>query len=130
MGYLAAQGAILAIGIVIGLICSVIGLFFGHIILFDSIALGIVAGVCCNSFTPIHSALCLVIGIAVFLLLLWLQRTSVGFWVIGGLLTLIYAAVAGLLACLLTEKDLVWGLVTFGIVFLVIGGLHLHARDN
>ena len=52
MGYLAAQGAILAIGIVIGLICSVIGLFFGHIILFDSIALGIVAGVCCNSFTP------------------------------------------------------------------------------
>lgn len=37
MGYLAAQGAILAIGIVIGLICSVIGLFFGHIILFDSI---------------------------------------------------------------------------------------------
>ncbi|MCI6941940.1 MAG: hypothetical protein MR767_00400, partial [Christensenellaceae bacterium] len=72
MGYLAAQGAILAIGIVIGLICSVIG---------------IVAGVCCNSFTPIHPALCLVIGIAVFLLLLWLQRTSVGFWVIGGLLT-------------------------------------------
>ena len=130
MGYLAAQGAILAIGIVIGLICSVIGLFFGHIILFDSIALGIVAGVCCNSFTPIHPALCLVIGIAVFLLLLWLQRTSVGFWVIGGLLTLIYAAAAGLLACLLTEKDLVWGGVTFGIVFLVIGGLHLHARDN
>ena len=49
---------------------------------------------------------------------------------IGGLLTLIYATVAGLLACLLTEKDLVWGWVTFGIVFLVIGGLHLHARDN
>ena len=97
MGYPAAQGAILAIGIVIGLICSVIGLFFGHIILFDSIALGIVAGVCCNAFTPIHPALCLVIGIAVFLLLLWLQRTSVGFWVIGGLLTLIYATVAGLL---------------------------------
>ena len=41
MGYLAAQGAILAIGIVI--------------------------------------------GIAVFFLLLWLQRTSVGSWVIGGL---------------------------------------------
>ena len=90
----------------------------------------IVAGVCCNSFTLIHPALCLVIGIAVFLLLLWLQRTSVGFWVIGGLLTLIYAAAAGLLACFLTEKDLVWGWVTFGIVFLVIGGLHLHARDN
>ena len=130
MGYLAAQGAILAIGIVIGLICSVIGLFFGHIILFDSIALGIVAGVCCNSFTPIHPALCIVIGIAVFLLLLLLQHTKIGFWVVGGLLTLIYAAVSGLLAYMISEHDPIWGWVIFGIVFLVIGGLHLRARDN
>lgn len=50
MGWLAAQGAIMAIGLFIGLVCSVIGLFFGHIILFDSIALGIAAGVCCNQF--------------------------------------------------------------------------------
>ena len=63
MGWLAAQGAIMAIGLFIGLVCSVIGLFFGHIILFDSIALGIAAGVCCNQFTAIHPALCLVIGI-------------------------------------------------------------------
>ena len=62
MGWLAAQGAIMAIGLFIGLVCSVIGLFFGHIILFDSIALGIAAGVCCNQFTAIHPALCLVIG--------------------------------------------------------------------
>lgn len=48
MGWLAAQGAIMAIGLFIGLVCSVIGLFFGLIILFDSIALGIAAGVCCN----------------------------------------------------------------------------------
>ena len=59
MGWLAAQGAIMAIGLFIGLVCSVIGLFFGHIILFDSIALGIAAGVCCNQFTAIHPALCL-----------------------------------------------------------------------
>ena len=79
MGWLAAQGAIMAIGLFIGLVCSVIGLFFGHIILFDSIALGIAAGVCCNQFTAIHPALCLVIGVATFLLLLWLQNTSIGF---------------------------------------------------
>ena len=54
MGWLAAQGAIMAIGHFIGLVCSVIGLFFGHIILFDSIAL----------------------GIATFLLLLWLRLLS------------------------------------------------------
>ena len=39
MGWLAAQGALMAIGIGIGLVCTIIGLFFGHIILFDSIAL-------------------------------------------------------------------------------------------
>lgn len=51
MGWLAAQGAIMAIGLFIGLVCSVIGLFFGHIILFDSIALGIAA----RSMLPISS---------------------------------------------------------------------------
>ena len=129
MGWLAAQGAIMAIGLFIGLVCSVIGLFFGHIILFDSIALGIAAGVCCNQFTAIHPALCLVIGIATFLLLLWLQNTSIGFWLVGGLLTLIYAAVFGLLAYFISEHDPIWGWVIFGLVFLVVGALHLRARE-
>ena len=101
----------MAIGLFIGLVCSVIGLFFGHIILFDSISLGIAAGVCCNQFTAIHPALCLVIGIATFLLLLWLQNTSIGFWLVGGLLTLIYAAVFGLLAYFISEHDPIWGWV-------------------
>ena len=65
MGVLAAQSALLAIGIILGLICSAIGLFFGHIILFDSIALGIVAGVCCRHFLSVHPALCIVIGIGI-----------------------------------------------------------------
>lgn len=100
MGWLAAQGAIMAIGLFIGLVCSVIGLFFGHIILFDSIALGIAAG------------------------------TSIGFWLVGGLLTLIYAAVFGLLAYFISEHDPIWGWVIFALVFLVVGALHLRARDN
>ncbi|MEI3239984.1 hypothetical protein AAA088_14105 [Hominifimenecus microfluidus] len=31
MGWLAAQGAIMAIGLFVGLVCSLIGLFFEHI---------------------------------------------------------------------------------------------------
>ena len=77
----------MAIGLFIGLVCSVIGLFFGHIILFDSITLGIAAG----------------------------------------LLTLIYAAVFGLLAYFISEHDPIWGWVIFGLVFLVVGALHLRA---
>ena len=108
MGYLVAQGVFLVIGLFVGLICTVIGLFIGHIILFDSIAL----------------------GIATFLLLLWLQNTSIGFWLVGGLLTLIYAAVFWLLSYFISEHDPVWGWVIFGLVFLVVGMLHLRARDN
>ena len=83
-----------------------------------------------NQFTAIHPALCLVIGIVTFLLLLWLQNTSIGFWLVGGLLTLIYAAVFGLLAYFISEHDSIWGWVIFGLVFLVVGALHLRARDN
>ena len=46
MGYLAALGAYWVIALAIGFIAMVIGLFIGHIIVFDSIALGIISGVC------------------------------------------------------------------------------------
>lgn len=130
MGWLVAQGVALAIGIVIGLICSVIGLFLGHIILFDSIAIGIVAGVCCNHFLMIHPALCIIISIAVFLLLFRLQNNRIGFWVIGEMLSLVYATVFGLLAFVISNADVTWGIVVFVLGFLVMQGLHLHARDK
>lgn len=130
MGFLFAQGALIVIGVIIGLIFTIIGLFLGHIILFDSLALGIVAGVCCKQFLSIHPALCIVIGIAVFLLLFWLQNTSVGFWVIGGLLSLAYAFVFSAIAYDATHKDPVWGWVVFGLSFLIMGGLHLRARNK
>ena len=75
MGYLAAAGAYLIIGLVVSFILMVVGLFIGHIIVFDSIALGIISGVCCNHFFTLHPALCVLIGAAVFALLLFLQKT-------------------------------------------------------
>lgn len=53
-----------------------------------------------------------------------------GFWIVGGLLTLIYAAVFGLLGYFLSGDDSIWGWVVFGLSFLLIGGLHLHARER
>ena len=47
----------MAIGLFIGLVCSVIGIFFGHIFLFDITDLGIAAGVCFIQFSTIHPAL-------------------------------------------------------------------------
>ena len=58
------------------------------------------------------------------------QNTCVGFCLVGGLFTMIYAAVFGLLAYFITEHDPVWGWVIFGLVFLVAGTLHLRAQDS
>lgn len=130
MEWLAAQGLLLAVELGIGLICSVIGLFFGHIILFDSIALGILAGAGCGQIFSLHPAFCLAIGVGVFLLLLLLQNTRVGFWIIGGLLTLAYALFFSALAYSFSHQDPIWGWVVFGLSLLLIGGLHLHARNK
>ena len=108
MGYLAAAGAYLIIGLVVSFILMVVGLFIGHIIVFDSIALGIISGVCCNHFFTLHPALCVLIGAAVFTLLLFLQKTRFGFWVIGVLLSAAWAVIFGLLAFIISNADQLW----------------------
>ena len=60
---LLAVGIELLIGIGIGLIVTVIGLFFGNIIVFDSIALAILAGFLSHGLLGVHPALAIVIGI-------------------------------------------------------------------
>lgn len=50
MDWLLAQDKIMAIWLFIGLVCSVIRLFFRHIVLFDGIALSIAVRVCFNQF--------------------------------------------------------------------------------
>lgn len=89
MGY----GASLLIGTAFFVICTVVGLFVGHIILFGRIALGLLSGVCSSYFLTLH----LLIGIAVFAGLLFLQHTSAGFWIIGCLLSAVWAFIFGFL---------------------------------
>lgn len=93
MGYLFTQGVFLVLGLAISFILLVVSLFVGHIILFDSIALGIIAGVCCNHFFTLHPSLCLLVGIAVFVALLFLQHTRFGFWIIGMLMSAVWALI-------------------------------------
>ena len=129
MGYLVATGAYLIIAFVIGFIFTVVGLFVGHIIIFDSIALGIISGVCCNRFFTLHPALCLLVGVAVFALLLLLQNTRFGFWIIGGPLSAVWAFIFGFFAYIFTE-DMLWFYVVCGLAFVVMLLLHIKARDK
>ena len=95
---LLAVGIELLIGIGIGLIVTVIGLFFGNIIVFDSIALAILAGFLSHGLLGVHPALAIVIGIAVLLGLLLLHRTRPGFWLIGGVLSAVWGFIFATMA--------------------------------
>ena len=129
MGALAASGIFFIIGLVIGFVFMVIGLFVGHIILFDSIALGVLSGVCCNAFTQIHPALCLLIGIAVFAGLLFLQNTRFGFWIIGILLSAAWDFIFAFLAYAFSNGDMIWFYVVMGLACVIMLLLHIKARD-
>lgn len=130
MGALVAYGALTAISIVIGVVMLVISLFVGHIILFDSIFLALLSGVLCHEFLGLHPAFALLLGIAVFALLFWLQNTKFGFWIIGILLSALWGFIFGFIAYAFTSQDMIWFYVVWGLGTAVMIGLHLKARDE
>lgn len=116
--------------IVLSIVLTVIGVFVSNIIFFDSILLAVLSGLLCYELWTIHPAFCLLIGIAVFLLLFWLQCTSIGFWIIGGMMTLLWSAVFGVLAYFISENDPIWGWVVFGLAAVIMSSLHFKARNS
>ena len=116
-------GLELLIGIVIGLIVTVIGLFWGNIIVFDSIALAILAG-----FLSHGLFLAVVIGIAVLLGLLLLHCTRPGFWLIGGGLSVVWGFIFATMAYEFSGKDMVWTYVVWVLGAILVFALHLQAR--
>lgn len=129
MAALFSYGLVLAISIIIGLIFTIIGVFIGHIILFDSIFLAAISGIVCNQIWGVHPALCVVIAIALFGLLFWLQNTKAGFWIISVLLSVFWAFVFGFFAHIFSGEDMIWFYVVMGLGFIVMMGLHLKARN-
>lgn len=126
--YIAVLVGLVCLSIGLQVLAGVVGLWFSQIIFFDSALAGVAAGMACNHFAQIHPAICIVIGLAAFFLIFMLQATTIGFWVIGGLFTLAYASAFGFIAY--SEGDMIWGVVVFGLSLLIVGGLHLHARNQ
>ena len=127
---LLAVGIELLIGIGIGLIVTVIGLFFGNIIVFDSIALAILAGFLSHGLLGVHPALAIVIGITVLLGLLLLHRTRPGFWLIGGVLSVVWGFIFATMAYEFSGKDMVWTYVILALGTVIVFALHLRARNR
>ena len=110
------------------IISTIIGLILGKIIFVESVGLGIAAGLLTNHFTQIHPAFCLLIGIGAFLVLLTLMNTKVGFWVIGGFMSLLWGLLVAVIVYDGTGKDMIWTYVSWGLAAIVVLGLHLRAK--
>ena len=130
MVFLFSEGLLLALSLLIGLIFTVVCMFFGHIILFDSIFFAVISGIAANKLLHLHPALSLLAGIAVLLFLFWIQNTRFGFWIVGGLLSFFWAFFFSIIAYDATHKDMVWTYVVMGLGFVIMMLLHLKARSN
>lgn len=130
MAALFSGGLLLAFSLLIGFIFTIIGLFFGHIILFDSIFFAVISGIASNKLLHLHPALSLLAGIAVLLFLFRVQHTRFGFWIVGGLLSFLWAFFFGIIAYDATHKDMIWTYTVMGLGFVIMMLLHLKARGN
>lgn len=130
MGALAAFGFEIIIGGVLFAILSIIGLFFSDIIIFDSLALAVATGFLAHGLLHIHPALSIVIGIAVFAVSFFLQKTKVGFWIFAVILSLFWGLVFSSMAYEFSGKDMIWTYVVFGLGTLLVVGLHIRAKNN
>lgn len=124
MGMMALWGLQIIIIIVIALIFLIISLLFGHIIIFDSIILGIVGGISSHVFLQLHPAIALLIGVAIFAFFIWIQHTTIGFWLISGLLSVLWGGICSYLAYNISGKDMLWTYVVWGLGVLIFMGLH------
>lgn len=129
-GWLFLNSLLLIISVIVMIIATIIGLFVGNIILFESIGIAIAAGCLANHFFLIHPAFCLLIGIGVFIGLRLLTKTKAGFWIIGSLMSLLWGLLVAVFVYSGTDKDMIWTYVSWGLATIAVFGLHLVAKDK
>lgn len=110
--------------IIVSLTISIVEAFFRNIIVFDCV-LGAGFGGLVLYGLEVHSALCLVAAILIFLILLGLQTWKIGVWIVGGAMCIFWSLVFSNLAMDLSENDLIWGTVIFNLSFIGMVMLHI-----
>jgi len=130
MGMLVLLGVEIIIGIAIGLILTAIGLFLGNISLFESIATGVIIGVVAHKTMGVHPVIAIGLGIVAIVILYYLQTKSIGFWIVGGLYSLMWGFIVGLVVYSATGENMLWTYIAWAIGALVFLGLHLVARSR
>jgi hypothetical protein len=124
------NGLMFILSVAVMVATAVIGLFVGNIIVFESIGIAIAAGCLAGHFYAIHPAYCLLIGIGVLVTLVFLMKTKVGFWLIGGAMSLVWGVIAAVVAYIGAGGDMVWTYVSFGLAVFVVFSLHYKAKGK
>jgi len=130
MGVLVAAGFELLIGVAIGLVIFIIGLFLNRIMIFDSLALGVVGGAVAHGVLHLHPGFAVLIGIGIFVVLMLIQLTRPGFWIIGILLSIVWGFIFSLFAFSMSGKSMVWTIGIWVAGTIVVLLLHLRSREN
>lgn len=116
------------VGIGFGLLMTVIGLFVGNIILFDSILISAIFGYMCYCIWHVHPAVCLIIAAVTCLIFFGIQHTTIGFWATAIFLSFCWGAVFAVIAYFVTGSSLLWfsGVLIFAFVIMLL----LHFKAN
>lgn len=112
-------------------------LFVTEITVVNSILLGVASGLISYQWNrgfdaffsfQIHPAICLVIGIAVFILMRKIQETLVGFWICAILFSIIWALILSSIVYMFFKIDMVWYWVIFGLSLIANIKIHYNHK--
>lgn len=127
MGYVLGFGLVTVISIFVGLVVGIVGLFLKDIITFDSIAIAILSGALLGGLLKWHFGICIVTAFVIFFLLMFLQNTKIGFWVIASIMSLFWGLVFGLLFYS-GKLGMIWNYGMWVVGFVLVMILHLRAK--
>ena len=113
----------------VGIVLSIASLFFKDIRLFESIATSFIVVTLYQVRNDLSTWAALGIGVAITLVLYAVQNTNIGFWVVGGLFSVLWGyLIASMVTGLGEGRPFSYPIMV--IVTIAIMGLHLVARRN
>lgn len=105
-------------------------MFLSNIIIFYGILAGIAAGLVCGLLWGVHTAFCIVIGVAICAVFIMLHIFKIGFWIITPIMTAAWTGFFGFMAYDISRGDWIWVSVAGCFAALIVLGLHFYARTQ
>lgn len=120
----------LSLYLALPLLTTILGLFIGNIIIFDSILISLVCGYLCYSILAIQPAYCLIIAAVLCLGLFLIQHTQIGFWAVALLLSYCWGFAFAIATYFISGNSSLWFFAVLIFAFVIMLLLHIKANKN